>query len=352
MGASLTTRDAVVVAGPRLPLVFALPAGSDAPSGGNVYNYELTRALDALVPVTVTTFDGARSALEAAKPGIFFFDTLELERTAALAAPHPDQLLGLVVHHLPSLEPDAPAHGPELDRENALLARFACLLATSDFTRALLAGRSFDERSILTVPPALDPVPVVTPRTYEPPLTALLVANLVPRKGVLELLAALAALARDDPPLSLRIAGREDMDPAYAGACRTLVAAAPHLAPRVRFEGAVPHERMGALYDGAALLVSASSMETFGMAIHEARAHGLPVVAVEGGYSLRHFADGASGLGCANAEEAAATLVALARDEPRMAALFANAQATRASSDRSWTDAACEFLEALARTGV
>jgi glycosyltransferase involved in cell wall biosynthesis len=201
------------------------------------------------------------------------------------------------------------------------------------------------------VPPALEPVAARAPRTYEAPLDALLVANVIPRKGVLPLLEALAASA-DAPPFSLRIVGRHDMDPAYAAACRSVVGRSPSLSERVRFDGAVPHERMAALYHSADVLVSASAMETFGMAIHEARARGLPVIAVQGGYSLRHFEDGENGLACSSAFEAATELVALARDELRMALLFARAQATRASSERSWADEARQFLDALARAGA
>jgi glycosyltransferase involved in cell wall biosynthesis len=92
-------------------------------------------------------------------------------------------------------------------------------------------------------------------------------------------------------------------------------------------------------------------METFGMAIFEARAHGLPVLALDGGNAARHFADGENGIRCASAAELARTLVELANDELRMRELFRRAQATRVSSDYGWTEAARRFLAELGRAG-
>ena len=108
---------------------------------------------------------------------------------------------------------------------------------------------------------------------------------------------------------------------------------------------------MGALYDEAHLLVSASAMETFGMAIHEARAHGLPILALDAGYAREHFAHGENGVLCSSVPELATALVELARDDERMAALFSRAQTTSLPSGYSWPDAAQRFLDELARTG-
>ena len=108
---------------------------------------------------------------------------------------------------------------------------------------------------------------------------------------------------------------------------------------------------MSALYDEAHLLVSASGMETFGMAIHEARAHGLPIVALDAGHARDHFVHGENGVLCSSATELATTLVELAHDDNRMAALFSRARATNIPVGYSWPDAARRFLDELARTG-
>ena len=333
----------------RPPLIFAMPAGSDLPSGGNVYNRELTLALAERATVTLTTFARANAALRAGECGIFLFDSLELDATSALGAAAADQMRLLIVHHLPSLEPAVRFESSEVARENAALSRFDGFVATSDFTRELLVARGVSENAILTVPPALPAIDASPARAYEPPLAALLVANVIPRKGVLELLEALGKIATAELGLSLRIVGRTDMDPDYVERCRRVLERSPALATAARFDGPVPYERMGAIYDEAHLLVSASSMETFGMAIHEASAHGLPVVAVDGGHVRRHFTDGAVGVLCAAASELAETLVELARDPARMHVLCANAQESRETTHYGWPEAAERFLAELER---
>ncbi|HEX6275974.1 MAG TPA: glycosyltransferase family 4 protein [Polyangiaceae bacterium] len=335
----------------RQPLVFVLPPGSAEPSGGNVYNRELSRALAELVPVTLTTFAQADVALRTGKHGVFLFDTLELEATGALGPSAPGQVRLLVVHHLPSLEPSVRFDASDLARENEALARFDGFVATSDFTRELLVARGHTERGILTVPPAASPSASAI-RIYAPPLSALLVANVIPRKGVLELFEALADVVRGELALSLRIVGGIGMAPAYVERCHRTLARSPALSAAVRFGGPVPYELMGATYDAAHVLVSASSMETFGMAIYEARAHGLPVLALDGGYVRHHFTDGENGVLCRTPHELAATLCELSEDERRMRALFDAAQGSRISAPYGWPEAAKRFLAELERVGL
>jgi glycosyltransferase involved in cell wall biosynthesis len=333
----------------RSPLVFVFPAGSEGVSGGNIYNSELTKALAELVPVSVASFAEAAGDLASKRPGIYLFDTLELDLVGTLPPRVAGQEVGLVVHLLPSLEPGAAEDDAAIASEKAKLRRFDFFVATSDFTRTLLVSRGFAEDAILTVPPGL---PVVendndVTRAYEPPLRAVVVGNLIPRKGVLPLLEALAAKPAPDR-YSLRIVGRGDMDPAYAEACRRAAAASPSLRDAVRIEGPVPYQRTGEVYEASHLAVSPALFETYGMAIREARAHGLPVLAFDGGYARHHFTHGDDGFSYSSHAELARTLVELAGDERRMASLFERARATR-PAPFSWRQAAERFLAELGR---
>jgi glycosyltransferase involved in cell wall biosynthesis len=330
-------------------LVFALPDNVDVPTGGNIYDRELTRALMRRTPVELVSFDEAERSLAGKRPGLYFFDTLDLEKTTRLPAASEGQILGLLVHYLASLDPAVAGQAPPFADEARALERFALLVATSEFTRDVLASRGFDERRILTVPPALRPV-LRVPRAYEPPLAALVVANLSPHKGVLPLLEALAAL-EPEPRFSLRIVGPLERDPAYTAACRGIVRSSPNLGRIVSFDGPVPYEQMDHAYGAAHLLVSAAPMETFGMAIFEARAHGLPVLAIDGGNASRHFEPGNDGISCASPSELARTLVELANDDGRMRELVRRAEATRVASGYGWDEAAQRFLAELERVG-
>ena len=106
----------------------------------------------------------------------------------------------LLVHHLPSLEPGLPPADPSLGTEAAALARCRAFVATSPFTARLLASRGFPAERILTLTPAAPTPatePAAPPRRYLPPLRALMVGNLIPRKAVLPLLEALAPRLAD-----------------------------------------------------------------------------------------------------------------------------------------------------------
>jgi glycosyltransferase involved in cell wall biosynthesis len=81
---------------------------------------------------------------------------------------------------------------------------------------------------------------------------------------------------RHGGPLKLQIAG----GPYEAAYHRSLLerVAERGVGDRVEFLGAVPAEQMGALYERAAVYVSTSLLETFGLAPLEAMGHGLPVL--------------------------------------------------------------------------
>jgi len=252
------------------------------------------------------------------------------------------------VHHLPSLEPDIDPNDGRLEAERALLARFELFLSTSAFTTELLAARGIPRERVLTVPPA---PPRVAPslREYRPPLVALVVGNVIPRKALHPFLCALDERIAPGLELRLDVVGRLDLDSDYARACLDRVRASSRLARTVRVRGPIEPQAMGAVYSGAHLFVSTSRMETFGMAVQEARAHGLPILAVRGGHVQHHFVEGETGLGFDSADELADALVALARDSRGMEAFFARARRLRPNLETTWSDAATSLLTQLAR---
>jgi glycosyltransferase involved in cell wall biosynthesis len=325
-----------------------LPDGSERPSGGNLYNQALLDALGGLVSLRRLGPAEWRAAIASGAPGLYFFDSLDFAEGAVVTRA-PGQYLGLVVHHLPSLEPGLHDRDREreLASEAAALAAYDVLLCTSHFTSELLHGRGFEPERLITVPPA-PPAVRASARRYEPPLRALVVANLIPRKGVLPLLEALARRA-ERADYRLVIVGRDDIDPGYAEACRSRVARSPYLREHVRIDPAAPHERMLEYYETADLLLSAAEMETFGMAIQEARAHGLPILVRDGGFAREHVQAGANGAVLRDVEAIADLLLALAADEVRMSTLVAGAERTRPAPGYGWRQAAETLLAALGR---
>src|SRR5262249_40881598 len=157
---------------------------------------------------------------------LFFVDTLNLADAAVLAHKTAEQHAVLVVHHLPSLEPGISPDDPAILHERSSLPRFDRFLATSPFTADLLARRGFARERIMTVEPGLPPVEL-GPSRIEPPYRALLVGNLIPRKGIRDLLFALAATTEPTDAFSLDIVGRADLDPAYAETIGRIITRTP-----------------------------------------------------------------------------------------------------------------------------
>jgi glycosyltransferase involved in cell wall biosynthesis len=329
----------------RTELVFALPARSAEVSGGNVYNEELMRALGREYAVTALRVPECIARVQQGQPSFYFIDSLDLEKSASFPPARTGQYFGLIVHHLATLEPGVET--PDLERERSMLSRFHLLITTSPFTAELLRERGYDSSRILTVPPA-PPTDGCALPTPAPPFVFSMVCNLIPRKGVLELFEHLARLVHTTDCFHLEVAGRSDIEPKYAEACLE-VAQSSTLRSIVRYLGPVPHEQIAECYRRAAAFVSTSKMETFGMALQEARAYGIPILAVDAGHARHHFTAGENGLLFESAASLARELLALSREPARMQRFFADAQRLRAPSDYTWTAAAEEFSRQLRR---
>ena len=125
------------------------------------------------------------------------------------------------------------------------------------------------------------------------------------RKAVAVLVEAFATVHRRAPPARLRLAGDGEQRPALEAQVRRL-----GLAGVVVFEGAVPHHRMPELYAAADVFCLPSLYEGFPLAILEAMAAGLPVVATRVAGNPEAVDDGVHGR-LVEAEDAAALAAAL-----------------------------------------
>jgi glycosyltransferase involved in cell wall biosynthesis len=133
--------------------------------------------------------------------------------------------------------------------------------------------------AIAVVEPGTDPAPL-TRRPADNALHMLCVATVSPGKGHESLVRALAA-ARD-VEWTLSCVGNLARHPATVERVRRL-AAAEGLAGRVRWAGEVEPDQLEAYYADADLFVLNTMRETYGMAVAEALAHGLPIVSTRTG---------------------------------------------------------------------
>lgn len=139
---------------------------------------------------------------------------------------------------------------------------------------------------VAVVEPGTDPAPPRPPgeRRQAGPVRLLCVATLTPRKGHAVLLQALAGLPGLD--WLLHSVGSLTRDPATTARLRAQ-SRSDALAGRVHWHGELDGQALQAQYAAADVFVLPSLHEGYGMAVAEALAHGLPVVATNAGALAR-----------------------------------------------------------------
>jgi glycosyltransferase involved in cell wall biosynthesis len=154
-------------------------------------------------------------------------------------------------------------------------------VATGRRTIPRLRGLGRQARDVTVIRPGTDRVAPPRARgASEPPLRLLCVANLTPGKGVDVLLRAVAAAPAGT--WTLGIAGSPARAPRTAAALRAQ-ADELGIAAHVAWLGELDEQALTREYARADLFVLATRGETYGMAVAEAIAHGLPVISTTTG---------------------------------------------------------------------
>jgi len=330
--------------------LFVAPDLEGPLSGGTLYNARLVAALRALgVACAHTELARFEHALAGLRIDWVWLDSLYLDalpQVRARCAPRP---LCLIAHYLPSLSARGRMLAPHETSgvERRALSAADAVLVTSAFMRAQLARLGVGTRRIILVEPGVE-LPARTARSTETGAVpnVLMLCAVTRVKGVLPFLRALAPLVAAGDRFCLRIAGRLDAEPDYARACAELIAREPGLRGRVQLLGVLPpNDALGRLQESD-LLLSASTMEAYGMALAEARAAGVPIVARAAGHVPALVTQAAGGSLADDEHALCAAMLALTRDPPLLAEHKARA-ARAIPSPRSYTDAARELLSQL-----
>lgn len=314
-------------------MTFLLPDPESFQSGGNHYNRQLLQALQRLG----ISYVEAHRVADIAPDGPVFVDTL-----LAQANLPPNRPRWLIVHHLQSLYPPAGYTSSAYfqQHEAHLLRQFDGFLVSSPFTLDYLRQHGLKQPCIV-VEPALAATPPLKNKGYKE-IRAVVVANLVVRKGILPLLQQLKEQG-PWPKLSLRLYGESHLQPAYAEQCLRKIAGLPE--GIVAYKGAVPQAGMAIAYQWANLLISASYMETYGMALQEGRAHGLPLLVRAGGHTENHVRAGYNGQICSSIPELVSWLQRWQAHLQELEALGHGAQVLARHPARTWMDAARQFWQ-------
>ncbi|HSK95975.1 MAG TPA: glycosyltransferase family 4 protein [Euzebyales bacterium] len=312
-------------------------------------------------PFVLSVAAGGRvlAAAAAQRPDVILLDSIAAAMVAPWLARRPPPAPLVAILHQP---PGGIDHGRLRTRLQAMLDR----MAYRHVRQVLVASEALAEESVragvdpdrmLVVVPGRDvaPAPAGPPQDLRGGRRAALlcVGNWIPRKGILELLAAVERLPAD--AATLHLVGDDHADARYRQAVLEHLAR-PGLADRVVVHGPVTRDQVAALYQAADVFVLPSTREPYGTVVGEAMATGLPVVGWDAGNLPNLARHGEEGLAVPTGDVSAlaAALWQLIDDEERRVRM-ADAAGRRAASFPTWEDSAALLfgtLRAVASAGV
>jgi glycosyltransferase involved in cell wall biosynthesis len=276
--------------------VFVVPGSIAARTGGSIYDRRMVDGLrrggwnitvvelagDFPQP-TAAAVTGAADALAALPNGtLVVMDGLVLSALPALIEREAPRLRIAALVHLPiaaDVSIDAASRVRlAMIEERALLAS-SLIVVTGSATLGLLEPYALPRDRVVVVEPGTDPAPQARGSGGRS-VRLICVATVNAGKGHDVLIEALAAVPSKD--WQLICAGSLTRDRAMAERVRGLVRQRG-LQDRVTLAGEMDDEALGVAYDTADVFVLATHRETYGMAVAEALARGLPVVSTATG---------------------------------------------------------------------
>jgi glycosyltransferase involved in cell wall biosynthesis len=269
-----------------------VPGGFDdpgQPTGGNNYDRRVCAGLAELgwevlvsaigaawpVPDSAARQDLARTVAAIPDGELALIDGLIASPSAAQLLPHAGRIRMTVLLHMPlATALDTRPAASAQRSERAVLHGSASVVVTSEWTRQLVVTRYGLPADLVHVArPGVDPVAGAA-RPVRGQLTC--VGTLGRHKGQDLLVEALAELG--DLDWRCVLVGSVDRDPDFVGQLRARITRLGY-DQRMKLTGVLTGAALSHAYATADLLIAPSRSETYGMAVTEALAHGLPVLA-------------------------------------------------------------------------
>jgi glycosyltransferase involved in cell wall biosynthesis len=276
--------------------VLVVPGDLDSRTGGYIYDRHIADGLRAAGwAVDVKTLDDSfpRPTTAAVSHAAAVFDdlaagTITLVDSLALGAipeiieRHGSRLRLVALVHLPlaadlGIEPERAARFA--DAERRALRAVSLVIVTGRATLSLIAHHDLPPSRVVVIEPGTNPAPLAR-GSHGSPLQLLCVATLNHGKGHEILITALAALRSRN--WRLTCAGSLTRHPPTVERVRAIIEEC-RLRDHVLLAGDLDAETLETYYDQSDLFVLATLRETYGMAVAEALAHGLPVVSTKTG---------------------------------------------------------------------
>ncbi|MFI2436123.1 glycosyltransferase family 4 protein [Streptomyces sp. NPDC018693] len=278
---------------------FVMPGGVDdpaRPSGGNAYDRRICLDLPGFgwsvrrhlvdgawpSPGAAARTELARTLRELPDGTVVLLDGLVACGVPEIVVPEAARLRLAVLVHLPLGDETGLAAevAAELDaKERTVLRAVPAVIATSEWAvRRLVSHHGLAPDRVHVAAPGADIAPLASGTDGVSRL--LCVATVTPRKGQHRLVEALAAVT--DLPWSCVCVGGLEQDPEYVAHLRGLIRQYG-LQDRLHLAGPQAGAELDASYATADLMVLTSYAETYGMAVTEALARGIPVLATDVG---------------------------------------------------------------------
>ena len=278
------------------PVTFAVAGRIDTPSGGSVYNRRMAGALakrgwavdvreldDSFPFPTAAALEQASAVLSRVPSGnLVLVDGLAFGAMPDVIAQQSRRLQLLAIVHLPlaaTVGVDADVAGRLAQSEQRALAHARRVVITGPGARSLMADYGLTHNDVVVVEPGTDPAPLAAGSGFAD-VHLLTVATVNPGKGHQTLIEALAMLGHRR--WRLTCVGSLTRHPETTHEVRHTISRLG-LDAHVSLAGELSVADVGAAYGRSDVMVLASLRETYGMAVAEALARGLPVVATATG---------------------------------------------------------------------
>jgi|SRR4051794_14364404 len=294
-------------------------------------------------------------------PGTRTADVLVLDSIAAsAAAPWLSRVsvpvVGMLHQPLGGMEGSPFARAFRVPFDRRAYRRCNILMVASEWLAEQLVAAGVARHRLRVVPPGKDLDAAAGDDTRAEPaaagdlrngrlIAALCVANWLPRKGVLELLEAVAMLPNETA--TLHLVGDSSTPGSYARRVRERLGR-PDLRDRVVVHGLISPAAVRGMYRAADIFALPSFEEPYGTVWGEAMAAGLPVVGFRAG-NLPFLVDhGIEGLIAPVGDVGALSdaIAQLARD-PQLTTRMARAAALRAAARPTWDETADRFFASV-----
>jgi glycosyltransferase involved in cell wall biosynthesis len=332
---------------------FIIPGNLNSLTGGYLYNMQIITGLRQrghMVETPGTSWSwkdtdlfetSCRACFKGLPKGAtVIIDSLALASLQRVIQEFAGKLIFIGLIHLPvSYDIRSGVHGTLAEDELKSFHQMDLVIVTGKFTAELLGNAGLDNKKIRLAEPGTEHFP--RKKAYRPvPSNLICIANYSAVKAQDILVRALAGLR--DRDWTAHLYGDTDHDKEYTAVLTSLIRDLK-LEQRIRMHGIVERNQVSTVLLDADLFVMPSLFESYGMAITEALAHGIPVVSTSAGNIPYTIPDGMGVLTEPSNEESLSTALRMLFDDPVQYSGLCSAAAQYYLHARSWDEAADEF---------